>query len=238
MNLQLLDKLTSFSLDDEASEFKFSDRLARENGWSIAYSKRVIEEYKRFLYLSAEAGHPVTPSVDVDEVWHLHLCYTRSYWHDLCRDILDFPLHHGPTKGGGEERSKFNQWYQKTLDSYEEHFNSKPPADIWPVPSVRFARQEIKKVDCQRNLIFSKRAVYLSSGVTGFSLCLLSCVSNESGFPVGIFIFMAIIFILICVFGKSSGGKGDGGVGGSGGIDSGCGGCGGGGCGGCGGCGG
>ncbi len=236
MNAILLDKLTSFSIDDRGSEFKFSDRIARENGWSLEYSKRVIDEYKRFLYLSGEASHPVTPSVEVDQVWHLHLCYTRSYWHDLCRDTLGFPLHHGPTKGGTDERIKFNQWYQKTLDSYEINFGCKPPADIWPKPAVRFARQEMRNIDCQKNLIISKRSLYLSSAVTALSLCLLSCVSSDGGSPIIVFVIAFFIFILVLIFGgRGSGGKGGGGdnstgtdIGGVGcSADSSCGGCGG-----------
>lgn len=58
----------------------FVGRLARDNGWKPGYAERVYREYLRFVFLAATAGHPVTPSVDVDEVWHLHLCYTRSYW--------------------------------------------------------------------------------------------------------------------------------------------------------------
>jgi len=237
VNAELLEKLTSFSPDDGASEFKFSDRLSRENGWSLAYTKRVIDEYKRFLYLSAEAGHPVTPSVDVDQVWHLHLCYTRSYWHDLCRDTLGFPLHHGPTKGGSEERSKYSLWYQKTLDSYEASFECKPPSDIWPEPAVRFGRQDVRTIDCSKHFILSKRSIYLSSAVSALSLCLLGCVSNDGGFPVGIFVFMFFIFILVLIFGgkgTGSGGKG-GGTGSGCSAGSSCGGCnscGGGGCGG------
>jgi len=99
MNTALWQKLESFPLDDPSSGLRFSDRLARENGWSAAHSSGVIAEYRKFLYLCATAGHPVTPSDAVDQAWHLHLCYTQSYWDDLCGDILRFPLHHGPTKG-------------------------------------------------------------------------------------------------------------------------------------------
>ncbi|CAN0383821.1 unnamed protein product, partial [Hapterophycus canaliculatus] len=51
----------------------FSQRLARENGWTLVDARVRIDEYRRFLYLAARAGHHVTPSDGVDEVWHQHL---------------------------------------------------------------------------------------------------------------------------------------------------------------------
>ena len=103
MNRELWDRLEAFEPDHPDSEFSFSMRLARDNGWNHEFAKRVIKEYKRFLFLCAEAGHPVTPSEEVDEAWHLHLCYTRSYWNDLCRDIIGKPIHHQPTTGGAAD---------------------------------------------------------------------------------------------------------------------------------------
>ncbi|MFM7057214.1 MAG: glycine-rich domain-containing protein [Planctomycetota bacterium] len=76
----------------------------------------------------------------MDQAWHLHLTYTRSYWERFCHPILGRPLHHEPTAGGAAEGHKFEDWYAKTLDSYQRLFNEIPPADIWPAPKKRFAR--------------------------------------------------------------------------------------------------
>ena len=84
---------------DLAGGLSFSQRLARENGWSLADARRRIDEYRRFLYLAARAGHCVTPSDSIDQVWHQHLVYTENYWVDLCGEVLPAPLHHGPTRG-------------------------------------------------------------------------------------------------------------------------------------------
>ena len=129
-----------FSLDDSKSAFSFSTRLASENGWSYIYTQRVVVEYKRFVFLAMVAKHSVTPSLDVDEAWHLHLCYTKSYWDDLCREILKSPLHHNPTKGGTDEQSKFYDQYNKTLESYERFFAKNPPQDIWSPAKDRLLR--------------------------------------------------------------------------------------------------
>ena len=95
----LWERLRAFEIDDVQSDLRFSDRLAKENDWSKSYTRRVIEEYKRFIYLCRAAGHPVTPSEEIDQAWHLHLCYTRSYWDEMCGEILGAPVHHGPTRG-------------------------------------------------------------------------------------------------------------------------------------------
>ena len=128
-----------FSLDDPSASLPFSARLAREQAWPLAYAARVGDEYKRFMLLAVAAGHPVTPSQEVDAAWHLHLIYTRSYWHDWCRDVLGKEIHHDPTAGGQREDEKFFDWYEHTLQSYRALFCEEPPTDIWPTSQQRFA---------------------------------------------------------------------------------------------------
>lgn len=125
-------------IDNPESSLPFTSRLAREQGWTHAFAARVAVEYKRFLYLAMVAGHPVTPSEEVDQAWHLHLVFTKSYWQDLCRDVLGRDLHHEPTAGGAREGEKFADWYSRTLRSYQKTFGEVPPAEIWPDPARRF----------------------------------------------------------------------------------------------------
>jgi len=143
MNVQeveLFKNIQAFELDKADSCLSFSKRLARENRWTDTFTHRVIEEYKKFAFLAIVAGHPVTPSDQVDQAWHLHLTYTRSYWQEFCPKVLGKPLHHEPTRGGGDEQGKFNDWYGKTLASYERLFGYKPPEDIWPDSQIRFGK--------------------------------------------------------------------------------------------------
>ncbi len=135
----LLARLEGFELDEPGAVLPFTARLARENGWTSARAGRVVREYKRFLFLSAAAGHPVSPPEDVDQAWHLHMVYTRSYWDRLCGEILGKPLHHEPTSGRAKEGEKFHDWYARTLESYQRLIGEKPPEDIWPSPAKRFA---------------------------------------------------------------------------------------------------
>lgn len=134
----LYQRLQAYSLDAPEACFSFSQRLARENGWSLAYTHGVIDEYKKFAFLAMVAGHTVSPSEAVDQAWHLHLTYTRSYWNEFCQGILGKPLHHEPTRGGHAEQQHYWQLYQKTLASYERIFAEPPPAEFWPSPEQRF----------------------------------------------------------------------------------------------------
>jgi len=131
-------KIASLKIDEDKNNFKFSDRLSRENDWSSHYSKRSIQEYKKFIYLTCITKNSLTPSDQVDQVWHLHLTYTKSYWSDLCKKTLNSELHHGPTRGGSRESKKYSQQYLYTLKLYKEEFNENPPKDIWPDVRKRF----------------------------------------------------------------------------------------------------
>ncbi len=135
----LWQRLLLHQIGPPQAQLQFVDRLARENGWHLAFAERVMLEYRRFCYLAITCAHPVTPSDAVDQAWHLHLTYTRDYWQSFCPDVLCTPLHHGPTLGGAEEGQKFSRWYAQTIASYEQIFGELPPLDIWPNAAERFA---------------------------------------------------------------------------------------------------
>ena len=44
--MELFEKIQAFELDDNSANFKFSERLARENGWSKTYYKTSESLYK------------------------------------------------------------------------------------------------------------------------------------------------------------------------------------------------
>jgi uncharacterized protein (TIGR04222 family) len=163
-NSTLLARISAFRLDSPQASEPFSQRLARENEWPRGYATRVIEEYKRFLYLAMIAEKPVTPSDAVDQAWHLHLCYTRSYWDDLCRDVLGMPLHHGPSQGGSAEHRRYFEQYERTLSLYAEVFDAPAPSDIWPDPSQRFAGGAIyRRMNLNEHWIFRKPRLWLDA---------------------------------------------------------------------------
>ncbi len=206
----MYEKIKAFEIDRPGDAFPFSSRLARENGWSRAYALRVIEEYKRFVCLMATAAHPVTPSDDVDQAWHLHMTYTRSYWDGMCQQIVGRPLHHDPTRGGSDESAKFTGWYARTLETYRRVFKIEPPADIWPSPAARFEPTRMQWVDLAKfRLVRRKRrrnwlwlglvpAIGASAGCAG--------VGNGQAAVIGVVVAIPLL-IAIVLIAKAAGGS-------------------------------
>jgi hypothetical protein len=149
-------KIESFELDDPNASMTFTERLSRENGWDLSFALRCTEEYKKFIFLTCIASHPLTPSDQVDQVWHLHLLYTESYWTDFCQHTLGRPIHHGPTKGGKQEQDKFTDWYAKTKALYQHKFHKEPPEDIWPPSKIRFGEINFLRINLDRHWIIKK----------------------------------------------------------------------------------
>lgn len=136
---QVRGRVETFRLDNPRDVVPFSAKLASEQGWSGAFTARAMREYLRFAILAVAAGHPVSPSRVVDEVWHLHLTDTRRYWGEF-REALGRDLHHEPSRGGLDEDRKHAAMYRATLDSYRRLFGEEPPAAIWPRPSDPLSR--------------------------------------------------------------------------------------------------
>src|SRR5829696_916985 len=154
---ELYDRVRSFRFDADGTTDTFADRLAKENGWTAAFAARVMNEYRKFAFLAAAAGHPVSPSRAVDEAWHLHLVYTRSYWDGFCGKVLRVPLHHEPGRGAEGEKAKFAGWYARTLDSYRRLLGEDPPPDVWPAPTGRAKTVErYQRIDLRRNWVVPK----------------------------------------------------------------------------------
>ncbi|MDB6119051.1 MAG: hypothetical protein JWO08_2832 [Verrucomicrobiaceae bacterium] len=199
----LWQQVAAFQFDDNQAALTFSQRLARENGWSPVYAGRVVGEYRRFLYLAVRAGHPVTPSDEVDQAWHLHMVYTRSYWDDLCRDVLGQPLHHGPTRGGKKEAHKFGDWYQATLDSYRSLFETEPPVDIWRPAEVRFSSTaRFQRVDLSGVWLLPKaqvKALLLATSAVVLGLVLAACESSAGHGDTQFLAGMVVVFGFVVV---------------------------------------
>lgn len=161
------------SIGPADAALSFTDRLARENGWSPAHGARVVEEYRRFCFLAATATHQVTPSDAVDQAWHLHLTYTRDYWERFC-PLLGRPLHHEPTAGGPAEQHRFFDQYADTLLAYEQAFGVAPPADIWPDAARRLLRDhQARRVQLRDVIILPRRPALLALAAVFVPVILL-----------------------------------------------------------------
>jgi uncharacterized protein (TIGR04222 family) len=180
-NADLYQRIRDYAFDAEPVSFGFVDRLARDNNWDRAFAERVMDEYRRFVYLALTGTTPVTPSEEVDQAWHLHLTYTHAYWERFCRDTLGRPLHHNPTVGGSAERAKYAEQYEQTRERYRQEFASEPPSDIWPPAVERFGLAALqRRVDLTRHTLVERTALGWQMGwlvwFTGAGLFAWACV--------------------------------------------------------------
>ncbi len=206
--IALWDKIQIFPIDDVNASFPFSHRLARENGWKIGYAKRVIEEYKKFIFLCCVSLDGVTPSDPVDQAWHLHLTYTRSYWIELCRDTLGKEVHHNPTKGGKSEAQRFINYYDSTAKLYFEKFGFAPPDDIWHNSQRRFSEVNFQRVNMHQYWLISKP----TKRVISFGACvmmLLMAILNIQASPFAVIPFLILGMVALCIAMYNSNGGDD-----------------------------
>lgn len=147
--VELYDRIKAFKLDLPDVLLPFSVKLAWEYRWSQVYTLRVIQEYKKFIFLAMVADHIVSPSAVVDRVWHHHLLFTHSYWDELCGNVLNKPLHHTLGFGGKEEALKNYHLYELTLETYQRYFGT-PPEDIWDYPPMRSKNPSYQWIDRDR----------------------------------------------------------------------------------------
>lgn len=131
------DGIREFAIDDPGAVVKYSDKLQQTCHWTAPYTSRVIEEYRKFIFLCMALPRGASPSHDVDEAWHMHLTYTVNYWDGLCDKVLGKPLHHHPSRGGPTEKEKHISWYRETVKGYRYYFGEDPPRDIWPPPAAK-----------------------------------------------------------------------------------------------------
>ena len=138
-NPSLWQRIQAHTFDEPGADMPFTDRLCLEQGWPKDFALRALEEYRRFAYLACVAGREMTPSREVDAVWHLHLTYSRDYWEVFCAHTLGMPLHHTPTSGGKAADQRYRRNYEATRQHYAREFGEQPPADLWPPAHIRFA---------------------------------------------------------------------------------------------------
>lgn len=259
-NAKLWTKLSRYDIGYAEAALSFTDRLARDNNWSASFAARAVVEYKKFVYLAMTGDGPVTPSDEVDQVWHLHLVYTHDYWGEFTQ-LLGAPLHHGPTPGGDKAMVGYQSFYAQTKARYEEEFGEPPAADLWPDAESRFSnpmhfhRVDLRRYKARRAGIGMWVAVagILVAGGAGISATAHDGIGLDNGvlewIKHAVVEHNALFFIAFLVFGAlciyinkkinavthGGGKKKNGRNGGCSGWGNGCSGCSG--CSGCGGCG-
>lgn len=196
-------KIEAYQLDAVDASFPFSARLMRENGWTEEYTIEVIQEYKKFMFLVAVSGHSVSPSDPVDQVWHLHMIYTRSYWDEFCHGILGMPVHHNPTKGGKEERKKHVGMYDQTAESYLKYFGEPQPAHIWIDTKNLFKEIHYRRVNMHRNWVIPKPQFVRKRWHLAPLLALLAVLTMAN--DGGIILIVVLVIIVIGLMAATGG---------------------------------
>lgn len=201
------ENLINFEVSSNGDLELFWRKLTSDNDWSLSYAKEVFLEYKKFVWLAKVGQSRVVPSKVIDNVWHLHMTFTKSYWHDLCRDILDFELHHIPSSSSRESQQLDRIQYKNTLIMYEKEFGEVPRERYWPTSEK--SKHNIFK--------YGMFAVFSATSLTACSLSSDGAIITAVKWGVGIYVVFKVLQWL-----SSNGGSGGGG--GGGGCSGSCGG--------------
>lgn len=102
--------------------------MQQQMGTNSEMAGRVIEEYRKFLFLAMRAGHQVIPPGAVNDVWMMHLQNQQNYWETLGQMITERPVAQGMD---AKNFANMADAWTATLQSYERIFGTKPPMDIW-----------------------------------------------------------------------------------------------------------
>ena len=105
------------------------DAFARDTGHSAGTARRLVEEYRRFLYLVAVNNGILALSRLVDRAWHLHLADPAAY-SAFCETLFGRPILHLEGRPGSFD----DPAYKVTLTSYQQEFGRKASGRMWPTP--------------------------------------------------------------------------------------------------------
>lgn len=191
--------LEDFQVCSNGDNNIFWQKLTEENSWSLAFSKKAFDEYKKFIYLAKKYGCKVVPSKTIDKVWHLHMTFTKSYWNELCQEVIQMEFHHVPSSQGKDAEFSDNECYEKTKELYEKEFGFAPPSLYWP---------DVKKSKLNK-LHFSFISIFCATLLTACTSTMFSDIELIFKWIIGIYVVYKVLSWL-----------GKGGSGGSGGCGS------------------
>jgi hypothetical protein len=118
----------------------------------------------------------MNPSDHVDQVWRLHLLFSKAYWHDCYPRVLGRAFQHHPSRSGAQQQAHIHQLYRLTIESCRRFFAS-PPVGLWPALVIRFDRD----LQTQRGPINRRGWGRLSTGSAVSALGLMVALLLVSG---------------------------------------------------------
>ncbi len=89
--------------------------------WTASRADSAVAEYRKLLVL-AKLGVHVVPGKDIDEIWHSHILFTKSYALD-CDSFFGYYLHHKPADGSSaEDNAKRKISHTIMMNMYKKYF--------------------------------------------------------------------------------------------------------------------
>lgn len=128
------DQLRARFGNNNASFKAFAQKIALKNGWTLDFSQRALNEYKKYVFLGVISDFSVTPSQHIDAVWHEHCLFMKGY-RKFCENIIEHDfLHYPELISSQEDTDVYRDQYLKTIALYKREFGCLPPSDIWALP--------------------------------------------------------------------------------------------------------
>jgi hypothetical protein len=82
-----------------------------------------IRDYRRFIFLMRKyPGESLSPTLDIDLIWHEHILDTRPYFQDTAR-IFGHYVHHEPGRTPGKRSPDLEKSFRRTCELYTTEFN-------------------------------------------------------------------------------------------------------------------
>jgi hypothetical protein len=117
-NTQQLDAAMDYILQMDFT--CIAERMVRAEGWLPYKAQRAIMQYKNFLFLHKKYPQQIlVPSVDIDDVWHNHILFSKRYVAD-CNKLFGSYLHHNPDSERASQAMQ--QRYDYTQELYRSEF--------------------------------------------------------------------------------------------------------------------
>lgn len=103
------------------------NKIKATQKWSDTHAFHVKEEFDNFLILKT-VNDDISPSDDIDLLWHQLILDTRGY-REYCNLLCHQFIDHYP-QGAEDQRSRKIR-LKKTFDLYKNLFEKEPPIEIW-----------------------------------------------------------------------------------------------------------
>jgi hypothetical protein len=81
-----------------------------------------VQDYRRFLFLMRKyPGETLSPTLDIDLLWHEHIMDTRPYFQDMA-SIYGRYVHHEPGRTPGQRTPELKTSFLRTCELYRKEF--------------------------------------------------------------------------------------------------------------------